>query len=127
MSRPHFHVFVLLSVLSVLLGGCGGFHGVLAPTLSSINPATIAAGSDGFTLTATGTNFAQGTVVLWDGTPLPTTVTSKTQLTAKVTAAQIANGGTVTIGVMKSDSTTSGTMMLTITGGSAGGAFTFTR
>jgi len=118
MSRPQFHVFLLLSVLSIFCGGCGGFNGVLAPTLSSINPTTVAAGSAGFTLTATGANFVQGTMLLWDGAPLPTTVNSSTQLTAKVSAAQIASAGVVTIRVMKSDSTTSAALTLTITGGS---------
>jgi hypothetical protein len=118
MSRRHSYVFLLLSVLSIFWCGCGGFNGVLAPTLTSINPTTIAAGSAGFTLTAAGTNFATGTTILWDGISLPTTVSSSTQLTAKVTAAQIAAAGTVSVRVMKSDSTTSSTLMLTITGGS---------
>jgi hypothetical protein len=119
MSRRHFYVFLLLSVLSVFWSGCGGFNGVLAPTLTSINPTTIAAGSAGFTLTAAGTNFATGTTILWDGVALSTTVASSTQLTAKVSAAQIASAGTVSVRVMKSDSTTSGTLTLTVTGGSS--------
>lgn len=110
-------------VLSVFWSGCGGFNGVLAPTLSSINPTTIAAGSAAFTLKATGTNFTQGTTILWDGTSLPTTVTSSTQLTANIPAAQIATAGAVSVRVMKSDSTTSAAITLTITGGSGGGAF----
>ncbi len=126
MSRRHSHVFLLLSVLSLFGFGCGGFNGVLAPTLSSINPTTIAAGSAAFTLTAAGTNFATGTTILWDGVSLPTTVSSSTQLTAKVTAAQIADAGTVSVRVMKADSTTSGTLTLTITGGTGGGSFSLT-
>ena len=126
MGRPRGQFFLLLSVLSLVLSGCGGFNGILAPTLSSINPTTIAAGSDAFTLTATGANFTGGTVILWDGASLPTTVTSATQLTAKVTAAQIASAGAVSIRVMKSDSTTSDALTLTITGGSPGGTFSLT-
>ena len=116
-------VFLLLTVLSIFWCGCGGFHGVLAPTLSSITPATVAAGSAGFTLTASGTNFAQGTTILWDGASLPTTVSSSTQLTANVTAAQIATAGAVSIRVMKADSTTSEAITLTITGGPGTGSF----
>lgn len=123
MSRHHSSVFLLLTVLSLFWCGCGGFNGVLAPTLSSINPTTVAAGSAGFTLTASGTNFAQGTTILWDGVSLPTTVSSSTQLTAKVTADEIATAGAVSVRVMKADSTTSGAITLTITGGSGGGAF----
>ena len=123
MRRHYPPVFLLLTVLSLFWSGCGGFNGVLAPTLSSINPTSVAAGSAGFTLTASGTNFAQGTTILWDGATLPTTVSSSTQLTAKVTAAQIAVAGAVSIRVMKADSTTSGAITLTITGGSGGGGF----
>lgn len=123
MSRHKFHVLLLPLVLSLFWSGCGGYHGVLAPTLATINPTTVAAGSAGFTLTATGTNFTQGTAILWDGISLPTTVSSSTQLTAKVTAAQIASAGIVSIRVMKSDSTTSGTLNLTITGATTGGTF----
>ena len=126
MSRPHFHGFLLLLVVSLLCCGCGGFNGVLAPTLSSITPTTVQAGSGAFTLSATGTNFASGTTILWDGASLSTTVNSPTQLTAKVSAQQIANAGTISIRVMKSDSTTSGTLSLTITGSSTGGSFSLT-
>src|SRR5579863_1540543 len=124
MRRPDSHFFLLLSVLSLFWCGCGGFNGVLAPTLSSISPATVSAGSAAFTLTATGTNFTTGTTILWDGVSLATTVTSSTQLSANVSAAQIASAGTVNIRVMKSDSTTSDTLSLTIVGGSGGGSLT---
>jgi trimeric autotransporter adhesin len=126
MARPHFHVFLLLLVLSVFWCGCGGFNGVLAPTLSSITPTTVTAGGAAFTLTASGTNFGQGTTILWNGTALPTTVSSSTQLTAKVTAEQIANSGAVSIRVMKADTTTSGTLTLMVTGGAPGGSFALT-
>src|SRR5579859_8008120 len=97
-------------VLFSLLVGCGGFHGIVTPTISSITPSTVAAGSATFTLTVNGTNFISGTQILWDGAALTTTVVSNSQLTAQVTAAQIANPGTVSIRVMKPDTTTSGTM-----------------
>src|SRR5579863_6943864 len=127
MSRPHCQFFLLLSVLSAFLSGCGGFNGILAPTLTSITPTTVAAGGAAFTLTATGSNFVSGTTILWDGTSLATTVASATTLTANVTAAQIATGGTVSIRVMKPDSTTSGTIMLTVTGGSGNGSLELTN
>src|SRR5438477_2597342 len=100
MRRPRCHFFWLLLVLSTFWCGCGGYHGVLAPTLSTLNPTAVAAGSAGFTLTATGTNFAQGTMLLWDGASLPTSVGSATQLSAKISAAQIATAGAVSIRVM---------------------------
>ena len=120
-------VFPLLLVLFTLLAGCGGFHGVVTPTLTSISPATVAAGSAGFTLTATGTNFTAGTQILWDGIAQPTKVVSTTQLTTSISAAQIANAGTVAVRVMKSDTTTSGVIDFTITGtGGGGGTYSLT-
>ena len=109
---------LLLLCLPVLLAlGCGGFKGVVTPTLSSITPSTIAAGSAGFTLTANGTNFVSGTKIVWDGVAQATTVVSNTQLTTTVTAAQIALPGTINVGVVKADTTSSDKVLqLTITG-----------
>jgi hypothetical protein len=106
-----------LMVFFAVLAGCGGFNGIVAPTLTSITPNSVAAGSAGFTLTATGTNFTSGTQLLWDGIAQPTKVVSSTQLTISVGTAQIANAGAITIRAMKSDTTTSGPQTLTITGG----------
>jgi hypothetical protein len=92
---------------------------VLPPTLTSINPTTVTAGGQDFTLAATGTNFVSGTILLWGGNALPTTVTSATQLTAKVNALQIASAANVTIRAMKPDGTTSDAITLTVTGTSA--------
>lgn len=121
--------FVSLSVLLVLflvVTGCGGFQGVVTPTLSSISPSTVTAGSSGFTLTATGTNFTSGTQILWNGVAQTTTVVSNTQLTAAIPATQIANAGMVAIRVMKADTTTSGELMLTVNGGSGNQNFSLT-
>lgn len=109
-------VFPGLVLFVAVLTGCGGFNGVVTPTLTSISPATVAAGSDGFTLTATGTNFNSGTQLLWDGVAQQTKFVSSTQLTISVSAAQILTAGTVTLRAMKSDTTTSGPATLTITG-----------
>lgn len=105
-----------LLVLFSFITGCGGFKGVVTPTISSISPATIGAGSTGFTLTVDGTNFVSGTQILWDGVALSTTVVSDTQLTAKVSPQQIATAGNVSIRAMKPDTTTSSTIILTVTG-----------
>lgn len=123
MSRIYFRAYFALLVSTLFLAGCGGFNGVVAPTLSSIDPTTVAAGSASFTLTATGTNYVTGTTILWNGAPLTTTVKSATQLTATVSAAQIATAGTVSVSVRKPDTTTSGTLTLTVTGSGSGGTF----
>jgi hypothetical protein len=114
LSRRNVASFIL--TLSLIFTGCGGFKGVVTPTLSSISPASVVGGSAAFTLTATGTNYTSGTQILWNGISLPTTVVSNTQLTASVSAAQIAVAGNVSIRVIKPDTTTSNAMQLTITG-----------
>jgi hypothetical protein len=62
------------------------------PTLSSISPTAAAAGSAALLLTVTGQNFttastgSSGSTVQWNGSALPTTFVSATQLTAQVDA-----------------------------------------
>ncbi len=67
------------------------------PTLTSISPASITAGSAGFTLTATGTNFMNGSAVNWNNTALTTTYVSATQLTATISTSLVANAGTANV------------------------------
>jgi hypothetical protein len=50
------------------------------PTITSLSPSPIPAGN--FTLTVTGSGFTAGSVVVFDGTNLPTTVVSSTMVTA---------------------------------------------
>lgn len=116
MSLRRLRALPLLLVVSTMISACGGFQGVVTPTLSSLTPATVASGSAGFMLTATGTNFASGTQILWDGVALPTTVVSSTELTAAISAQLIAVAGTVSIRAIKPDTTTSNTLQLTVTG-----------
>lgn len=71
-----------------------------APTVSSISPSSAPAGGAGFTLTATGTNFINGSVINWNGAALATTFVSATQLTATVPAANIATAGTANVTVV---------------------------
>ena len=89
---------------------------MVTPTLSSINPATVTAGSGAFTLTASGSNFTGGTRIVWDGIPLATKVVSNSELSAEITAAQILYPGDISVGVVKSDTTSSNALTLKITG-----------
>lgn len=59
-----------------------------ALTITGLTPANAAGGP--VSLTVTGTNFASGCTVQWNGTALTTTFTNATHLAATVTAAQIA-------------------------------------
>ena len=69
------------------------------PTLTTLSPSSATAGGIAFTLTVNGTNFINGSVVRWNGSPRTTTYVSPTQLTAAITAADIASAGTFPITV----------------------------
>ena len=69
------------------------------PTLVSLNPSSVSAGSAAFNLTVYGTEFSPGAVVNWNGVALATTVVSTTQLTAAVPAADVAAGGSIPVTV----------------------------
>ena len=70
------------------------------PTTTSISPASVTAGSTTFTLTVTGTNFINGSVVYWNGVALTTTFVGPLQLTAAVTAPLVATAGTAAVTVV---------------------------
>jgi hypothetical protein len=54
----------------------------------------------GFTLTVTGTGFASGAVVNWNGSARATTLVSGSQLTAAILASDIAAAGTASVTVV---------------------------
>ena len=69
------------------------------PQLSSLSPASLPAGAPAFTLTVSGSNFLAQSVVLWGGSPRPTSYVSANTLTAQISAADIAVGGSVAVTV----------------------------
>ena len=69
------------------------------PAVTSINPVNITAGKAGFVLTVQGTGFVNGAVVRWNGSDRATTYVSATQLTAAITAADIASASSKTVTV----------------------------
>ncbi|MDR3740791.1 MAG: IPT/TIG domain-containing protein [Terracidiphilus sp.] len=86
--------------MSTILTGCGGSSSnsggtttTATPTVSSISPTTVAAGSGDLTLTVNGTGFLSTTTVQVGTVAEPTTYVSSTQVTAAVPAKQIAAGG----------------------------------
>jgi hypothetical protein len=90
-----------------------------APTLTSLSPALALAGGAAFTITVTGSNFANNAVVQWNGMNLATTFVSSTQLTAQVPASALATAGTANVTVVNpSTATLSGTLPFTIRSGS---------
>lgn len=69
------------------------------PAITTLQPSTIAAGSAAFTLTVNGSNFVSSSVVKFNGNAKTTTFVSSTQLTAAISASDVASGGTPAITV----------------------------
>ena len=67
--------------------------------ISTISPANKTAGDAGFVLTVNGSNLISGSVVRWNGVERPTTFVSGAQLTAQISAADVAAAGTSAITV----------------------------
>jgi hypothetical protein len=67
---------------------------VAAPTISTLSPNTITAGSAAFDMTVNGSGFASGAQVKWNGNPIGTVFVSSSQLTATVPASDVAGTGT---------------------------------
>jgi len=70
------------------------------PTITSLSPISATAGGPAFTLTVNGANFVSGSTVQWGGSVRTTTFISSTQLTATITASDIATAGTVSVTVV---------------------------
>ena len=86
-------------------GGTSGgetftINGAALPAVSGISPALVVAGAAAFQLTVTGTNFTNTSTVMWGTTALTTTYVSPTELTAQVTAAEVAGAGTLPVTVV---------------------------
>jgi len=85
-----------------------------SPTITSLSPAQVAAGTGAFTLTVNGSGFVSSSVVKWNGAARPTTLANGA-LTASITAADITSPGTAQITVSSPSP-----------GGGTSGALTFT-
>jgi len=70
-----------------------------APVLTSIVPTSTTEGVGAFVLAVNGTGFLPTSEVQWNGTNLTTTYGNAAQLTAAITAAEVATAGTVTVTV----------------------------
>jgi hypothetical protein len=86
-----------------------------APVLSSLSPVNAAAGSSAFALTVNGSGFVLGSSVNWNGVALATTDNSSTQLTAFVSATNLANAGTAQVTVVNPGGAVSAALPFTIT------------
>jgi hypothetical protein len=69
------------------------------PTLTSLTPSSVLAGSTGFTLVVNGTNFFNRSIIQWNGANRSTTFVSNTQLTTDIQARDLVTAGTVGVTV----------------------------
>lgn len=70
-----------------------------APSITSLFPTSKLAGGSSFVLTITGANFSTNSIVRWNGSDRPTTFVNSTQITAAISAADIAAIGTAKVTV----------------------------
>ena len=96
-------IAVVLSLGIVLVSaGCGyGSHNYMngnrMPQIMQLMPASKTAGAGAFVLTVNGTGFGTDSVVYWGMMTRMTTHVSTTQVTADITAADVASAGTVQV------------------------------
>jgi len=69
------------------------------PAIDTLAPDNMNAGGAAFVLTVNGSNFSTKSTINWNGTAQTTTYVSTSQLTATISAADIANAATVPITV----------------------------
>jgi hypothetical protein len=89
-----------ITSLLLLVALDSALHAQVVPSLGSVNPQTVAAGSGAFSLTLFGQNFLSGSFVLWNGSQLQTTFISSTQLTAAVPAFLVATPSFAAVSVI---------------------------
>ncbi len=83
--------------------------------LTSLAPGSAIASGPAFVLTVNGSGFLyDGSTVLWNGSPRQTTFRSTTQLSAQITAADIATAGTVPVFVSDTTNGSSNALSFTI-------------
>jgi hypothetical protein len=74
---------------------------VPVPTLNSISPAGVVAGSKAIALTVKGENYSSKSVVRWKGVNLATKFVNSTELTATIPATDLAKAALVPVTVYK--------------------------
>lgn len=69
------------------------------PSLTAVLPSTASVGGLPFTIAITGSNFAPTAQVQWNGSPLPTTFTDSSRLSANVSATLLEKAGSANVTV----------------------------
>ncbi|HYL16455.1 MAG TPA: IPT/TIG domain-containing protein [Terriglobales bacterium] len=94
---------ICVLVLTICAIGCGynskgsGMMASAAPTITQLMPNSAMAGSPAFTLTVNGSNFVNGGVVYWNAATRTTMFVTAGQVTAAISASDIAAAGTVQV------------------------------
>jgi hypothetical protein len=102
----------ILKAIGVTLGttvclfalGCGTavVEPLGAPSISTVLPQTIAAGSSSVTMKVVGTNFTDNAVILWNGSKLATSMVDPTTLSGSIQGGSLAVPGTAQVQVQNS-------------------------
>ena len=120
---------ICVLLLTVGAIGCGynsksGTMASAAPSITQLMPPGTMAGNGAFTLTVNGSNFANGAVVYWNGATRTTMFVTAAQVTAAISASDVATAGMVPVYVrnpggtgiyMNQPGQNSNTMTFTIT------------
>src|SRR5437868_10235275 len=103
---PRYWHAIAASGLLLIVGGCGGGGGGSSsaaasanpmPAISSLAPASAAAGAAAQTLTINGSDFLSGSTVTYNGVAHPATFVSATQLTIQLSVADQATVGSYAV------------------------------
>lgn len=107
-------------VLILFTFGCGygkNYNGMpgngATPSIMQLSPNSVTAGGTGFVLTINGSNLGTGSTVYWNTVAHNASYVTGNQITANITAADIANPGDVSVYV-RANGKNSNTMTFTI-------------
>jgi IPT/TIG domain len=99
--------FASVMLACLLVFGCGTGsgndpHGLKTsafspPSITELVPNSVPVNSVPFAITINGTNFLTDAIVVWNGTPLSTTVVSSNQLVAVLEATNLMNVGLIRV------------------------------
>ena len=99
------------ALLVISMTGCalisdGGQKGT--PTITSVSPSSAPAGSQGLSITISGSSLTSGLVLLVNGVPHTTTLVNRNQMRAALTATDLSNPGMLQLTLQPTTSTGSG-------------------
>lgn len=106
-DRDSWILLLLVAAASAFLSGCAGSssglqfnaNGTEQPVLHAISPPSARAGGTTFTLTVTGVNFSEQSIVRWNGKDRPTSIVNSALARAQITSSDIAAPGTYIVTV----------------------------